>query len=137
MTVIALLLGLVTNHLLEADSFTAWLSLISLLVITWALCFMGVGFGALFAQFDVENIHQIESSLGGFIYMAASLFYIGATIMILSWPMHMHFQERFGRIGAWNWRLVAYCAGAWVLINAAAFLIPWRLGQRSLEAYES
>jgi hypothetical protein len=101
-----------------------------------ALCAMGVGFGALFPMFHVENIHQIESSLGGFVYMAAALFYIGATIMILAWPMNMHFQERFGRAGAFNPELAALCFGAWALLSAAAIVIPWLMGRRALERLE-
>jgi len=137
MTGLALVLGLVTNRLLEADPFAARLSIVSLLVITWALCAMGIGFGALFPMFEVENIHQIESSLGGFVYMASSLFYVAATITILSWPMNMHFQERFGNPSAWNWGLAGWCGGAWLLLNAAAFLLPWALGRRALESYEA
>lgn len=136
MTALALVLGLTTNRILDADRFTSWVSIVSLLVITWALCAMGVGFGALFPLFNVENIHQVESSLGGFVYMAAALGYIGATVTILSWPMHMHFQERFGKVGAWNWPAAWAALGLWLALNTAAFIVPWRLGRRSLERYE-
>ncbi len=136
MTALALVLGLTTNRILDADRFTSWLSIASLLVIAWALCAMGVGFGALFPMFNVENIHQVESSLGGFVYMAVSLGYIGATVTILSWPMHMHFQERFGKAGAWDWTAAAASLGLWLALNAAAFMAPWRLGRRALERYE-
>jgi ABC-2 type transport system permease protein len=136
MSTIALILGASANHLLRADAFTAYLSLGSLLVITWAICAMGVGFGALFPMFTVENIHQIESSVGGFVYMAACLFYIGANIMVLSWPMKMHFEELYGRTHAWDSHLMALCAGAWIVVNAFAFTVPWLLGRRALESYE-
>lgn len=136
MTAIALTLGAMTNYLLAADAFISRLSVLSLLIIAWALCAMAVGFGALFPMFAVENIHQIESSLGGFIYMASSLFYVVATVGILAWPVQMHFQQRFGRVGAWHGEIVAFCAALWLVLNAAAFLVPWRLGRRALEAYE-
>ncbi|MBI5622714.1 MAG: hypothetical protein HY924_02935 [Elusimicrobia bacterium] len=136
MTLVALALGVMTNRLLDADPFTARLSLAALLVMTWAVVAMGVGYGALFPMFTVENIHQIESSLGGFVYMASSLAYVGTSIMILSWPMQMHFKERFGDAAAWDWRIAGVCAAAMVLLNAAAFLAPWVMGRRRLEAYE-
>ena len=41
--------------------------------------------GAIFPRFNIPNIHQLESSAGGFVYMAASLFYIGLTIAIEAW----------------------------------------------------
>ena len=97
---------------------------------------MGIGFGALFPMFTVENIHQIESSLGGFVYMASSLGYIGASIMILAWPMKMHFRQRFGSRGAWDWRIAACCAACFASLNAAAISIPWTMGKRALERHE-
>ena len=136
MTLMALVLGVVTNRLLEADPFISWLSAASLLLITWTVCAMGVGFGALFPMFEVENIHQIESSLGGFIYMAASLFYIAGTIMILSWPVQMHFQVRFGRPDAWSWSVAGYCGALLVVLNVTALCLPWILGRRALEGFE-
>ncbi len=137
MTAMALLLGLATNHILDADRFTAWVSVVSLLAIAWGLCSMGIGFGALFPMFTVENIHQIESSLGGFVYMASALAYIGATIMILSWPMQMHFQVRFGNAQAWHPVVFWAALASWLALNAAAYTIPWTLGRRSLERHES
>lgn len=133
---VALTLGAMTNWILDADPFTARLSLGALTVVALAVCAMGVGFGALFPRFDVENIHQIESSVGGFVYMAACLFYIGATIAILAAPMQMHFAERFGKGGAWDWRVAGFAGAGWLVLNAVAFSVPWLLGLRALERYE-
>ena len=97
---------------------------------------MGVGLGALFPRFTVENIHQIESSLGGFVYMAASLFYIGATLSILAWPMRMHFMELMGGPRAWDWKAAAVAAGLWAILSAGTFAGTWTLGRRALENHE-
>jgi ABC-2 type transport system permease protein len=137
MTTLALVLGGASCWILGADAFTTVLSLGSLLVLNAGLCVMGVGFGALFPLFSVENIHQIESSLGGFVYMASALFYIGATIMILSWPMRVHFERRFGHYAPWEPMPLLLCAAMWIGLNAAAFVVPWLLGRRALEAHEA
>jgi ABC-2 type transport system permease protein len=136
MLLVALVLGVSTNAILDADRFTAWLSLGALLTVAFAICAMGVGFGARFPRFTVENIHQIESSLGGFLYMAACLFYIGLTIAVLALPMQMHFQERFGNARAWDRRVAAASAAAWFALNAVAVAAPWALGRRALENHE-
>lgn len=135
MLTVALVLGLMTNHILDADRFTACLSLGALLTVALVVCAMGVGFGSLFPRFTVENIHQIESSLGGFVYMAASLFYIGLTLAILAAPMQMHFSERYGK-PVWNGRVIAFAAAAWLALNLFACLTPWILGRRALENHE-
>ncbi|MBI5247672.1 MAG: hypothetical protein HY923_10860 [Elusimicrobia bacterium] len=132
---IAVTLSLMTNWILDADRFTAWLSFGALVTVALAICSMGVGFGALFPNFQVENIHQIESSVGGFVFMAACLFYVGLTIAVLATPMQMHFAVRFGT-GAWNDRLAAYSAAGWLAINVLAFTVPWRLGRAALENHE-
>lgn len=136
MTGLALLLGAAANRLLHADPFTSRVSLVALAALALTLCAMGVGLGAVFPMFHVENIHQIESSLGGFVYMAASLFYIGGTIAILAVPMNMHFQERFGKAGAWNAGLAVVCFGGWAVFTAASAGVPWLLGRRSLRRLE-
>jgi ABC-2 type transport system permease protein len=133
--VLALTLGVMTNAVLEADRFTAAVTLAALLVTALAVSAMGTGFGALFPRFTVENIHQVESSLGGFVYMAACLFYVGATLATLAWPMQMHFAERFGA-GRWDGRVAAYAGLVWLLLNAVAFVLPWELGRRALEKHE-
>ncbi len=136
MTALALTLGGASCWLLQADSFTTVLSVGSLVVVTWGLCAMGVGLGALFPQFNVENIHQVESSLGGFVYMASALFYIGATVMILAWPMRVHFEQHFGRPIPWEPAPLLLCAAMWLALNASAFAVPWALGRRALERFE-
>jgi ABC-2 type transport system permease protein len=133
---VALTLGLVTSAFVGADRFTTGLAVGGLAAIAVTLCGMGVGFGALFPRFTVENIHQIESSMGGFVYMAASLFYIGATLAVLAWPMRMHFQGLMGDPGAWNGGAAAFAAALWLALNAVAFAVPWTLGRRSLENHE-
>ncbi len=133
---VALTLGVMTNWILDADPFTARLSVAALCVVAVAISSMGIGFGALFPRFTVENIHQIESSVGGFVYMAACLFYIGATIAILAAPMQMHFQERFGKNGVWDWRVAAFAGAGSLVLNAVAFVAPWHLGRAALERYE-
>ena len=135
MAFIALLLGVMTNWILEADRFTSWLSLGALFTVGMAICSMGVGFGALFPRFTVENIHQIESSVGGFVYMSSCLFYVGLTVAVLALPMQMHFAQRFGT-GVWSGRVAAFSAAAWLALNVVAFVVPWRLGRRALENHE-
>ena len=133
---VALVLGLTTTYFIGADRFTTRVSVAALLGVAVVLCGMGVGLGALFPRFNVENIHQIESSMGGFVYMAASLFYIGATLSILAWPMRMHFMAMMGTPRAWDGASAAVAAGLWALLSAGSFAATWTLGRRALENHE-
>ncbi len=133
---VALILGVMTTHFIGADRFTTVVSVAALLGVAVVLCGMGIGLGALFPRFTVENIHQIESSMGGFVYMAASLFYIGATLSILALPMRMHFSVMMGNPAAWNGTSAAVSAATWIILSAGCFAVTWTLGRRALENHE-
>ncbi|MCX5786091.1 MAG: hypothetical protein NTX59_10415 [Elusimicrobia bacterium] len=136
----SMLLGFVlisfSNYLLNADRFVSALSVFTIVTAALVLSVMGIGLGALFPDFKVENIHQLESSYGGFIYMAASMGYLGLVVAIEAWPVQMHFAEHFGRKNPWDFRIIGFCALMFLLINAAALIVPWKLGLRNLEKQE-
>ncbi len=134
--VIGVVLITCSNHLLNADFFISTLSTCSIVVAAVVISVMGIGLGALFPDFKVENIHQLESSYGGFIYMACAMGYLGLMVALESWPVQMHFAQRFGRAHAWDWRGVTLCVVAFTALNAAALIVPWKLGLRNLEGHE-
>ncbi len=134
--VIGVILIAVSNRLLHADLFVSLLSTFTIIIAAAVLTIMGVGMGALFPDFNVENIHQLESSYGGFLYMACSMGYLALIVGVEAWPVQMHFAERLGRAHPWDPRAVALCAAVFVVINLAAAWLPWRLGLRNLERYE-
>jgi ABC-2 type transport system permease protein len=125
-----------SNVLLGADAFISILSLFTIAVASIAFCFMGVGLGAVFPRFNVENIHQIESSAGGFIYMAACIGYLALVLVIESYPVRYHFMGRFYSNASPDWRLESLCALAYVALNAVAIVLPWKLGLKTLESCE-
>ena len=136
MLLLATALIALSNHLLEADPFIRRLSLATIWLAVAALCAMGVGLGAVFPRFHVENIHQIESSAGGFFYMACALAYIGFVVASEALPVRMHFMSRFGRRDALDPAILALCAAVFLAVTAAAVVFPWALGKWRLERYE-
>jgi ABC-2 type transport system permease protein len=133
---IGVVLVMASNHLLQADAFIAWLSLFTILVSSVVITVMGVGLGALFPDFPVENIHQIESSYGGFIYMACAMGYLALAMGFEAWPVQMYFAERFGREHPWDWRGIAFSAAGFSVVTGAALYLPWKLGRAKLERHE-
>lgn len=133
---IGLILISVSNYLLKADFFIAVLSTCTIGVAAVVITVMGIGFGASFPDFNVENIHQLESSYGGFLYMACAMGYLSLLVGVEAWPVQMHFAQRFGRAHAWDMRAVALCAGIFVALNAAALYLPWIIGHRHLDRHE-
>ncbi len=136
----SILIGVVlivfSNKFLEADAFVSVISIFTIIIISIAISIMGVGLGALFPDFKVENIHQIESSYGGFIYMACCMGYLALIVAIEAWPVQMHFAYNFGKTNAWNFTGVGVCIAAFIILNALVIIIPWKLGLKNLERYE-
>lgn len=125
-----------SNHLLNADFFISALSTCTIVMVAVVISVMGIGLGALFPDFRVENIHQLESSYGGFIYMACAMGYLSLLVAVEAWPVQMHFAQRFGRARPWDWGGLALCAVTFMALNAAALVVPWKLGLKNLEKHE-
>ncbi|HRY28608.1 MAG TPA: hypothetical protein P5079_01075 [Elusimicrobiota bacterium] len=122
-----------SNRLLGVDVFVTRLSVTTIGVMSFALCAMGVGLGARFPRFGVENVPQIETSPGGLLFMVSSLFYVGATISLEAVLMRMHYYSVVRANSAWDAPGTALVLAALFLLNAAVVLGPLLAGKRYLE----
>jgi ABC-2 type transport system permease protein len=122
-----------SNRFLGVDTFVVWLSNVTIFVMALTLCAMGVGFGALFPRFGVENIPQIETSPGGLLYMVCAMFYIGLTLAFEAVLMRMHYFSLVREGYQWRLDAAAWAVGALLALNLAAGLAPFALGRRRLE----
>jgi len=122
-----------SNRLLQVEPFVIWLSNGTIAVMSIALAALGVGLGAVFPRFQVENVAQIETSPGGILYMVFALFYVGLTLSLESILMKMHFWSRMRGISAWDLTTVMMVLGGLFLINGVMVVIPMWCGKISLE----
>src|SRR5258705_342122 len=107
----------VTNTLLQVSDFMFAVSVMTITLMTFALCGMALGFGTLFPQFETENAAQIPTSFGGLVFMIAAIGLIAGVIILEARPVYSYLSSRFygtpaspGRI-RW-WRLDLRRAGA-------------------------
>lgn len=135
--IIGVILISFSNYLLKADAFISGISLFTIIIASFVISVMGVGFGAIFPDFRLENIHQIESSYGGFIYMITSIGYLFLVISIEAWPVKMHFMEKFGKPDPWSPGIIIFCAATFAVLNFFAAAFFWKLGLKNLERLEN
>ena len=125
----------VTDYLLQVSDFMFYVSVGSIVLMTFALSGMAIGFGTLFPQFETENAAQIPTSFGGLVYMMASVALIGSVIVLEARPVYGFLAARaFGQPIEPTEMALGF--GAAALLCIVATLVPIRIAIRRLEAVE-
>lgn len=98
LTILSLILTAFANVLLDANAVVWTFTLIGASLIAVTLVSLGVGLGALAPQFNIENPLQVGLSLGGFAYMAVSMAYVAAMMVLMARPVMRYFLTYVMRI---------------------------------------
>jgi ABC-2 type transport system permease protein len=134
---VALPLIVGTNVVLEASPFILVLTTLTMVGITFALTALALGFGALYPNYDTENVAEIPTSFGGLLFMMAAVSYLAGVVILEGWPVYLFLDARFrgaeGSVGTLP--LVLGVAGAAVLTALATWL-PLRAGIRKVQSVD-
>ncbi len=135
--VVALPLIVITNIVLEASAFILALTTVTMIGITFALTALALGFGALYPNYDTENVAEIPTSFGGLLFMMAAVSYLAGVIVLEAWPVYLYLQSRFqmGAAAVSLTPLVLGVSGATVLTVLATWL-PLRAGIRKVRSVD-
>ena len=132
--IFSIILVSVSNYYLEADIFMSRLSVFLISVMSFVICLFAISFGSIFPDFNIENIHQIESSYGGFIFMAVSTFYCALTAIIFSYPVRNYFFCLYNPNYSFERNLLYISIMLFVLIS---FIPPLFLFSRAIKSLEN
>ena len=138
LVILAEILIVCSNYFLNVDSFMMILSAITILFMTFGLTSLGIGCGATYPRFRFENVSQIPTSFGGLVYMMLSVIFIGSIVVLVALPVHFYMMTKYtGRAltGVQNAEMAASFLMV-LLISAAAFLIPMKIGLKKLSELE-
>lgn len=129
---------IITNYLLKVSPFMMWLSVASIFVMTFGITGMGVGMGALYPRFHVENAAQISVSYGGVVYMVLAMSFISAAVVLLVTPTSAIFmaQLKGEPLGSFLWGALIVAFAVVTALSALSLFLPMRMGIRNLEAME-
>ena len=135
--VLALALTTGTNIILRVTGFMMALSVVSILVITFAVASLALGFGALFPKFDSENPAEIPTSFGGLLFMMTSTAYLAVFIALQAWPVYAILRARQeGAVPAGMYVVFAIAAGIALVISAAAIILSLRAAVQRIESLD-
>jgi ABC-2 type transport system permease protein len=87
LTILAIVLTAFANTILHADRVIWAFTLAGASMLAITLVSLGVAMGAFAPNFAAENPLQVGLSLGGFAYMAISLMYVGAVMLLMAKPI--------------------------------------------------
>jgi ABC-2 type transport system permease protein len=135
--VLALVITVLTNWLLQASEFMMAVAVGTMVLYTLAASALALSFGALYPQFGTENAAQIPTSFGGLVYMMSSLSLLAAIIMLEAGPVmaYLGVVRYGGGLGPILSELLA--ASVLVLVVCAtATIVPLRLALRRIEMME-
>ncbi len=139
LAVLSEILIVLSNYFLHAEPFMMVLSSITILLMTLGLTSLSIGFGALFPRFRYENVAQIPTGFGGFMYMAVSVIYIGSIVVLEAWPVHLLIMSRMRGTELDGMQIFGIAASfvLILIISAAVCILPLYKGLGRLERLES
>ena len=134
--VLALIITMLTNWLLQAGAFMMAVSVGTILLYTLAASALALTFGVFFPQFGTENAAQIPTSFGGIVYMMASLSLLALVIMLEAAPVasQLRAYHRGHDLALTPQLLIS--GGAIVFLLIGATILPLRLSVRRIERME-
>ena len=120
--------------LLGASAFIIVLNMISALAICYGIVGVGIGLGAVFANFDWEHTSELAASFGSFLYMLTSILLIVLSIIPPGILAALHqYGVVGGRMSELEWALAAVIGlAALFSLNYLAATVAMKLGRQSL-----
>ena len=127
-----------TNYLLDVTRFMMILSSVTIGFMVLGIVALGIGLGASYPKFKHENVGQVSTGFGGFLYMIISSLFIGLIIILEAGPVYVLFmsQVRGSVISSLQWLFIVSSFSAVILIICVAIIRPMKAGLKALEEYE-
>jgi len=138
MIVLAEVLVVFTNMLLEVSLFIMFLSVLTMLFVVPGIVSLGIGFGARYPDFGSENIAKVATGFGGLVFMTISALFVAAVILVEAGPVYWLFRAQTGgkEIPLLPWLLVVFSSFLVLVISFLVTLGSMKMGWRALEDYE-
>jgi ABC-2 type transport system permease protein len=134
---VALPLIVLTNLVLKASTFLLVLTTLTMIGVTFALTALALGLGALYPNYETENVAEIPTSFGGLLFMMAAVTYLAGVVILEAWPVYAYLMTQASVEGteAGIMPLVLGVTGALALTLVAIFVPLWA-GVRRIRSVE-
>jgi ABC-2 type transport system permease protein len=132
--VLAVALTVGTNIILRVSPFMMVLSVLTIVLVTFAVAAMALGFGALFPKFDSDNAAEISTGFGGLLFMMSAVAYLVVVISLEAWPVYAILQARQQGVvlTPGHWLGLSGGLALAVLVSLGAILLPLAAARRRM-----
>jgi ABC-2 type transport system permease protein len=137
MPLLILAVGIVgiTNYMLAVSPFMFAVSTLTIVLMTFAVAGLAIGFGTLFPQFETENAAQIPTSFGGLLFMMTAIAVIAGVVVLEARPVYSFLRaQTFG--GGADPLEMGIGFGLAALLCVASTVVPIRIALLRLERVE-
>lgn len=140
--ILALLIVVVTDTLLEVNGFVFGVSVFTITFLTFAIAALALCFGTIFPQFETENAAQIPTSFGGLVFMMVSVLLILAVVGAEARPVYNYLSEQAATVlgrqrdNSNDMRDLIIGFGLAGALCVGATLLPIRIALKRLAAIE-
>jgi ABC-2 type transport system permease protein len=128
-----------SNRLLSVTPFMMGLSTLTVFFMVLGITAMGVGLGAAYPNFHLENMAQAATGVGGMLFMMLCVGFIGSVILLEAGPVYTIFMARLQGnpipLVHWIWITLSFASVAG--INVLAVCWPMRLGVKRLSQMDA
>ena len=132
--ILAEILIVVSNLLLEVTTFMMALSAVTVFLMVPGVVALGIGLGAAYPDFKSENPAQSVTSFGGLLFMLLAAGFIALVIVLEAGPVYTVFMADYRgySLSVWQWTWLVVSFALVVLLCVLAVILPMRLGERRL-----
>ena len=132
--ILAEILIIFTNILLNVTAFMMILSIVTVFFLVPGIVAMGIGLGAAYPDFKAENPTQTVTSFGGLVFMILCAGYIGIVIVIEAGPVYSILMADINgqplSILKWVWITVSFSIA--FTLSILAIILPMNFGEKKL-----
>ena len=131
-TLLIVLVVFLTNLAINVTGVLMYASVSTTLLLCISVSGLGIGLGAIYPKFRYENIASVSMSLGGMAFMVLAFTVVIATLSLEAWIFYLWHAgpDITKKI------LIAICLLLIAAINAAALLLPMKIGVKRLSDSE-
>jgi len=132
--ILAEILIISTNILLNVTAFMMILSIVTVFFLVPGIVAMGIGLGAAYPDFKAENPTQTVTSFGGLVFMILCAGFIGIVIVLEAGPVYSIFMAEINRqaLSILNWLWITVSFSIAFTLSILAIILPMNFGEKKL-----